>query len=61
MQSIGLDDDEIKKFSEPAYWLQYFPPLAKKDLLSMGVKVSSLSPPTASGTSHRWLRKICYP
>eukprot|EP00058_Branchiostoma_floridae_P025970 XP_002611460.1 hypothetical protein BRAFLDRAFT_63907 [Branchiostoma floridae] len=39
MQSLGLKDEEIKNFAEAAYWLEYFPPLAKQDLQSMGLKV----------------------
>ncbi|PFX23553.1 Leucine--tRNA ligase, cytoplasmic [Stylophora pistillata] len=39
MQSIGLSDEEIRKFAEADYWLHYFPPLAKSDLQSMGLKV----------------------
>lgn len=40
MQSIGLEDDEIKKFADPAYWLDYFPPLAVQDLKEIGMHVS---------------------
>ncbi|KAF8792340.1 leucine--tRNA ligase, cytoplasmic-like [Argiope bruennichi] len=39
MQSLGLEDDEIQKFADTEYWLEYFPPLAIQDLKSMGVKV----------------------
>ncbi|KAK3598448.1 hypothetical protein CHS0354_023000 [Potamilus streckersoni] len=39
MASLGLSDEEIKKFADPNYWLYYFPPLCKEDLKSMGVKV----------------------
>ncbi|GFS89453.1 leucine--tRNA ligase, cytoplasmic [Nephila pilipes] len=39
MKTLGLSDDEIKKFAEVEYWLKYFPPLAIQDLKSMGVKV----------------------
>lgn len=40
MQSLGLIDEEIAKFSDASYWLDYFPPLAVKDLLSIGIHVS---------------------
>ena len=40
MYSLGLDDEEIKKFSDPAYWLDYFPPLAVQDLKSIGLHVN---------------------
>ena len=40
MRGLGLTDDEIKLFSDPHYWLGYFPPLAKSDLVALGCKVS---------------------
>lgn len=39
MQSLGLQDEEIKKFTDAAYWLEYFPPLAMQDLKSIGLHV----------------------
>lgn len=39
MKSLGLKDEEIVKFSDAEHWLDYFPPLAVKDLKKMGVKV----------------------
>ncbi|XP_059482469.1 leucine--tRNA ligase, cytoplasmic isoform X2 [Neocloeon triangulifer] len=39
MQSLGLQDDEIKKFADPLHWLEYFPPLAVSDLKSIGIHV----------------------
>nr|CAD7605045.1 unnamed protein product [Timema genevievae] len=39
MQSLGLQDEEIKKFADSSYWLEYFPPLAVKDLRSIGIHV----------------------
>jgi len=39
MQKNGLSDQEIAKFSDAKYWLEYFPPLAKKDLEQFGVFV----------------------
>ena len=41
MQSIGLGDDEINKFADPQYWLEYFPPHCMQDLKHMGLKVPS--------------------
>ena len=29
MRSLGLEDDLIKEFTDPNYWLDYFPPLTK--------------------------------
>lgn len=39
MQTLGLQDEEIKNFANAAYWLEYFPPLAVQDLKSIGVHV----------------------
>ncbi|EEC05400.1 leucyl-tRNA synthetase, putative [Ixodes scapularis] len=39
MQSLGLSDEEIAKFADASYWLQYFPPIIREDLKKMGVKV----------------------
>uniref|UniRef100_A0A3P8W7G8 Leucine--tRNA ligase, cytoplasmic n=1 Tax=Cynoglossus semilaevis TaxID=244447 RepID=A0A3P8W7G8_CYNSE len=39
MRSLGLTDGEITKFANAEHWLEYFPPLAVKDLKQMGVKV----------------------
>jgi len=39
MQTLGLEDEEIKNFADAAYWLDYFPPLAVKDLKSIGLHV----------------------
>ncbi len=40
MRSLGLNDDDIKAFCDPLHWLEYFPPLAKKDLTALGCRVS---------------------
>ncbi|CAB1353009.1 unnamed protein product [Coregonus sp. 'balchen'] len=39
MKSLGLSDMEIVPFANVEHWLEYFPPLAVKDLKMMGVKV----------------------
>lgn len=39
MRSLGLTDHDIPKFANAEHWLEYFPPLAVKDLKMMGVKV----------------------
>lgn len=41
MRSLGLSDQEIIKFAHAEHWLEYFPPLAIKDLKQMGVKVTN--------------------
>lgn len=39
MESQGVPYEEIPKFSNPEYWLEYFPPRAIEDLKRLGVKV----------------------
>ncbi|XP_071446745.1 leucine--tRNA ligase, cytoplasmic [Hetaerina americana] len=39
MQSLGIKDDVIPLFADSSYWLEYFPPLAKMDLLRLGIHV----------------------
>jgi leucyl-tRNA synthetase len=39
MQSLGLTDLEIAKFSEAEHWLTYFPDKCIHDLRAMGLKV----------------------
>ncbi|XP_055640354.1 leucine--tRNA ligase, cytoplasmic [Toxorhynchites rutilus septentrionalis] len=39
MQSLGLKDDDIKKFADTDHWLEYFPPLAIQDLKSIGCHI----------------------
>lgn len=39
MRSLGLRDEEIVKFKDAEYWLEYFPPLAVQDLKSIGLHV----------------------
>lgn len=39
MQSLGLPDNEIAKFADASYWLDYFPPLAVLDLINIGIHV----------------------
>lgn len=39
MRSLSLNDKEIARFASAEHWLEYFPPLAVKDLKQMGVKV----------------------
>lgn len=38
MQSLGLNDEEIKKFADPIHWIRYFSPAAIADLKLMGLK-----------------------
>ena len=39
LESMGISRDEIPRFVDPVHWLKYFPPIAKDDLIEMGVKV----------------------
>ncbi|XP_077596288.1 leucine--tRNA ligase, cytoplasmic [Stigmatopora nigra] len=39
MRSLGLSDSDIVQFAKAEHWLEFFPPLAIKDLKMMGVKV----------------------
>ena len=40
MHSLGLKDEEIKKFADADYWLDYFPAHCKSDLQAMGPAVN---------------------
>lgn len=39
LEAMGIPRDIIPRFVDPVFWLQYFPPIAKDDLIAMGVKV----------------------
>lgn len=39
MQSLGLKDEEIRKFADTSFWLEYFPPLAVEDLKNYGAHI----------------------
>ena len=39
MEEMGFSDSEIKKFADPGYWIKYFPPENKKDLISLGLSI----------------------
>ncbi|CED82372.1 leucine-trna ligase [Phaffia rhodozyma] len=39
MESIGVPREEIKKFADPLHWLQYFPPIARKDCTEFGARI----------------------
>uniref|UniRef100_A0A182QC67 leucine--tRNA ligase n=1 Tax=Anopheles farauti TaxID=69004 RepID=A0A182QC67_9DIPT len=39
MQSLGLTDAEIAKFADTDHWLEYFPPLAIRDLKELGAHI----------------------
>lgn len=39
MESIGVPRAEIKKFADPYYWCEYFPPIAIEDNHRMGTRI----------------------
>lgn len=39
MQSIGIPTEEIHKFADPQYWLEFFPPLCRRDLTNLGARI----------------------
>ncbi|KAH3661533.1 hypothetical protein OGAPHI_006381 [Ogataea philodendri] len=39
MQQLGIPTSEIKNFSDPYYWVTYFPPLVEEQVRSFGGKV----------------------
>lgn len=39
MLALGIPVEEVHKFADAAYWLEYFPPLWKRDLNALGCRV----------------------
>lgn len=39
LSQVGVDKQEIPKFADPTYWLEYFPPIGQRDLENFGVGV----------------------
>ena len=39
LASMGIPEEEISRFSDASYWLDYFPPKGIEDLKAMGCKV----------------------
>lgn len=39
MLAQGIPLEEIHKFADPFYWIQFFPPLAKRDLINFGARI----------------------
>ncbi|TVY41970.1 Leucine--tRNA ligase, cytoplasmic [Lachnellula subtilissima] len=39
MRAIGIPTQEIHRFSDPQYWLEFFPPLCKQDLTNFGARI----------------------
>ncbi|KIV83752.1 leucine-tRNA ligase [Exophiala sideris] len=39
MLAMGIPKEEIHKFADANYWLQYFPPLCQQDLIDFGARI----------------------
>jgi len=39
MRAIGIPMEDIHKFADTAYWLEYFPVLCQRDLISFGARI----------------------
>lgn len=39
MLAMGIPKEEIHKFADPYYWLEYFPPIWKQDLTNLGARM----------------------
>lgn len=39
MRQLEIPDDEIPKFANPNYWMEFFPPLAQEDLTGLGFQI----------------------
>jgi leucyl-tRNA synthetase len=36
---MGITKEEINNFKDPYYWVHYFPPLGKEDLIRFGAPI----------------------
>jgi leucyl-tRNA synthetase len=39
LKQLGIPEEEIPKFADPLYWLEYFPPIGKQDLMDFGLNI----------------------
>ncbi|KAH8906798.1 leucyl-tRNA synthetase [Coniochaeta sp. PMI_546] len=39
MEAVGIPREEIHLFADPQYWLEFFPPLCKRDLTNFGARI----------------------
>ena len=39
MLALGIPRQDISRFADPQHWLQFFPPLCKRDLNAMGARI----------------------
>lgn len=39
MRALGIPMEEIHQFADPAHWLEFFPPLCRRDLTNLGCRI----------------------
>ena len=39
LKEVGVADEDLHKFAEPEFWLEYFPPYAQSDLEKLGINI----------------------
>lgn len=39
MESVGIPRNEIHRFADANYWLEFFPPLCRRDLSALGCRI----------------------
>ena len=39
MRALNIPTEDIHKFADPQHWLEYFPPLCKRDLTNFGARI----------------------
>lgn len=39
MRALGIEMKEIHKFADPQHWLEFFPPLCRRDLTNFGARI----------------------
>ena len=39
LMQLDIPEEEIPKFTDPLYWIDYFPPKGKEDLIEFGLAV----------------------
>ena len=57
MQSSNIPDSEIAAFADPNHWLNYFPPLAKRDVGLMVRQEAQARPRLESTTTPVFIKK----
>lgn len=39
MDAVGIPRSDIHRFADPSYWLEFFPPLCRRDLTALGCRI----------------------